>query len=145
MRRLVLLDRSAAAPALVGFTGGVCVVWRKLPPQGCGERKSAPIAAPVQHDGAGRSLKRSAKLSNRRIIRGSLESIFHIVGTSSTCPLDLRQLTELLSQRTCRLCAMRRLMRRSKNAALFDDLVGPSEQRWGNRESECPRRLEINC
>jgi hypothetical protein len=76
---------------------------------------------------------------------GRIESIFHIVGTSSTCPLDLRQLTELLSQRTCRLCAMRRLMRRSKNAALFDDLVGPSEQRWGNREPECPRRLEINC
>ena len=43
------------------------------------------------------------------------------------------------------LCAMRRLMRRSKNAALFDDLVGPSEQRWGNSEPECPRRLEINC
>jgi hypothetical protein len=42
-------------------------MWRKLPPQGCGERENAPIAAPVQRDRAGRSLRRSAKLSNRRL------------------------------------------------------------------------------
>jgi hypothetical protein len=61
-------------------------VWRKLPPQGCGERKSAPIAAPVQHDRADRSLRRSAKLSNRRTIRGSLVSY----GSIASCRTELR-------------------------------------------------------
>jgi hypothetical protein len=43
-----------------------------MPQQSRGERKKEPITAPTQYDRTDRPIKRSQKLSNQRIVRGSL-------------------------------------------------------------------------
>src|SRR5689334_10504106 len=52
---------------------GVCVELRRRPPPQRGERKNGPKTAPLRHDRLHHPLKQSPKLSNSRILRGSLQ------------------------------------------------------------------------
>src|SRR5262249_9474519 len=52
---------------------GVCVELRRRPPPQRGERKNGPKTAPLRHERLQNPLRQSPKLSNSRILRGSLE------------------------------------------------------------------------
>src|SRR5258705_9214652 len=67
--------------------GGVCVEWRECPRSDAGSEKGDPKAAPPQYDLVVRPLKRSAKLSNRHILRGSPTFIFVRLGFQRGCGL----------------------------------------------------------
>jgi len=54
---------------------GVCVELRRRPPPQRGERKNGPKTAPLRHDRLHHPLKQSPKLSNSRILRGSLNAL----------------------------------------------------------------------
>jgi hypothetical protein len=64
-----------------------------MPPQSRGERKKWPIAAPPQYDRTNRPIKRSQKLSNQPIVRGSLTMFDSFLLPQSTTAREFTRFT----------------------------------------------------